>query len=193
MVKHHEQLGNCMGKRILKSFFSERQRNSDADTSIPWIKGSNHLNYFLLKLLQFHILPQMKNIFFPSSPVLVQAFNLHNTWISHKDWSKIKRRCKETKKHSCSCNHAGAAAAVWCQKFSRAVKSDSKDKRTQRCYQHEKILYSGKEWLFLLREWCFSSLAKCLLFGCLHIQEQIVTTTSKNLKTNWKTDYLIKK
>lgn len=39
----------------------------------------------------------------------------------------------------------------------------------------------------------FSSLAKSLLFGYLQIQEQTVTTTSKNLKSNWKIDYLIKK
>lgn len=37
------------------------------------------------------------------------------------------------------------------------------------------------------------SFAKSLLFGYLQIQEQIVTNTSKNLKSNWKIDYLIKK
>lgn len=42
--------------------------------------------------------------------------------------------------------------------------------------------FSGDDGLLVLQS---------LLFGYLQIQEQTVTTTSKNLKINWKTDYLI--
>lgn len=143
------KLGTVLEKESWSLYSQQDKETAMLTPQYPLIKGSNHLNYFLLKLLQFHFLPQMKNVFFPSSPVLVQAFN--NTYIILWYLTKTGPRLKDVKKHSCSCNQAGAAAAVWCQELSRAVKCDSKDKKTPRCYQHEKILYSEKEWLFLLR------------------------------------------
>lgn len=132
------------------SLYSQKDKETAMLTpQYPLIKAATTLIIFFSNSFNSIFLPQMKNVFFPSSPVLVQAFN--NTYIILWYLTKTGPKLKDVKKHSCSCNHVGAAAAVWCQELSRAVKCDSKDKRTPRCYQHEKILYSEKEWLFLLR------------------------------------------
>lgn len=90
MVKHNEQLlGGCIGeldwKKNPKVFILRKTKPVMLTPQYPLIKDNNHLNYFLLQLLQLHFFLQRKHLFFPSSPMLVQAFNLHNTWISHKD------------------------------------------------------------------------------------------------------------
>lgn len=72
-------------KKSPKVFIYWKEENIDADAPIPFNKRQELLKYFLVKLNQFHLLLQRKNIFFPSSPVLVKAFNLRSTRVSHKD------------------------------------------------------------------------------------------------------------
>lgn len=62
----------------------------------------------------------------------------------------------------------GAAAAVLCQELSRAVKSDSKDKRAVPHNMKKSGTLRGDDFSFSGGDQ-FSSLAKSLLFGYLQI------------------------